>query len=214
MCLSKSSNENEEALWSLRSTKKQGQDKKINKDKVIRLTLNIRTLLKQLDKLASKESFRVYVANVNYALKNSEILNLHDIKSPYYNVFFGSDPKQFDISNYLNLLLLKRKSFKYENEIRIIIVKEGQLFNYNNGVFEACFLDKSIINKIVRRIVVEPCNRLDDYNQLIVKDDYYATINQEEHSLYYETIKKMPGIASSIPVVKSKLYEGTMLLQI
>lgn len=74
-----------------------------------------------------KESGTVYEGLANYDLQEEEIFNLHKRQSPKYDMFF----KNFGLEQYLNLMLLKRRFYKYEGEIRYLIQSDN--FDYKDA---------------------------------------------------------------------------------
>ncbi|MDE5882371.1 MAG: hypothetical protein K2H60_11635 [Muribaculaceae bacterium] len=58
-----------------------------------------------------------YEGKVDYNLTGKKIISLCNPKNKLYTTLF----EQFNLKNYLNLLLLKRPFFKYEEEIRFLI---------------------------------------------------------------------------------------------
>lgn len=86
----------------------------------MRLRLSKKGILDRLDKFARDNNCTVYAGNVDYSFDRYVIDTLHRRESPQYDAFFAG----FDLEKFLNLLLIKRKDFEYENEIRIFIVPE------------------------------------------------------------------------------------------
>lgn len=117
---------------------------------------------KALAKYASKNGFIVYEGKVDYCSKY-EIVNLHHPSSKYTNnnlkrlheqLFCDG---QFEIDNYLSLLLLKREAFKYENEYRYLLVPTtGRMKSY---------IDVQIpIKNVIKRIQVEQSCSKENFN--------------------------------------------------
>lgn len=101
MCVSVNAADNEAAAWAL-------YDKDRNND-LVRLTYNFGELLKLLDDYVASKDAKVYVAGVNY-------VSVEKISSPK-----TVSPEKFSDEHFLKLMLLKRKSFMFEGEIRIMI---------------------------------------------------------------------------------------------
>jgi hypothetical protein len=75
--------------------------------------------------------FEIYEAPVNYDLKESHIANIHKPKSNLNGVTRDMTGHKelfdnFDLDSYLSLLLLKRKAYSYEDEIRYMIVQQDE----------------------------------------------------------------------------------------
>ena len=98
-----------EAYWSVYSRKEIG----------IQLRVNREELLKELDEFSKdNDNFKVYIGKFEY-------MKAIDIKKPLSQIPMVDKPKNINRSDFkARLLLLKRKDFKYENEIRVIVVKQ------------------------------------------------------------------------------------------
>lgn len=124
-----------EAYWSVYSRKNIG----------IQFTIDRKQLLDELDDFCNTNgNFKVYIGKVEY-MKASDIkLNLSDIP-------MKDKPKDINGMEFkARLLLLKRKDFEYENEIRVIVVK--QKATSENGIK----LPVRDLDALVRRITIDP----------------------------------------------------------
>ncbi|MCQ2107729.1 MAG: hypothetical protein MJZ05_03080 [Fibrobacter sp.] len=101
MCVSVNAADNEAAAWSMYD--------KDRKNDLVRLTYNFGELLKLLDDYVADIDAKVYVAGVNY-------VSVEEICSPKTVC-----AEMFSDEDFLKLMLLKRKSFMFEGEIRIMI---------------------------------------------------------------------------------------------
>lgn len=119
MCVSEKSSTNEDASWRVYSE---------SNDKAVRISIEQTVLLNILEEFASKNGFEVYIGKVNYSFEKRDIKNLHIISSPKHATYF---PDKMTREHYLSLLLLKRKAFQYENEVRIFLVKDKITFSNN-----------------------------------------------------------------------------------
>lgn len=68
--------------------------------------------------LKNHSQYECYEGMANYSLSNSELNKLHISGQRYHREVFAG----FDLSHYLSLLLLKRKAFSYEGELRFMLV--------------------------------------------------------------------------------------------
>lgn len=104
---------NEEASW--RAYTRKGE-------KAIRVGYDIDKLLSLLNEYANNNNCTIYIGKVNYTLDKKEIINLAKAneQNRLHHFYF---PSYMGIEHYLSLMLLKRKAFQYENEIRFFIVK-------------------------------------------------------------------------------------------
>jgi hypothetical protein len=113
MCVSEKSSTNEDASWRVYAG---------SSNKSVRLSIEKDILLALLDDFASNNGYDVFIGRVNYSFEKKDIKGLHNATSPYYNVYF---PTVMNREHYLSLMLLKRKAFSYENEVRIFLVKNS-----------------------------------------------------------------------------------------
>ena len=113
MCVSEKSSTNEDACWRVYA----GAN-----NKTVRLSIEKDSLLRLLDDYSDSEGFEVYIGKVNYLYEKKDIKNMHNPSSRLYNEYF---PATMKVEHYLSLMLLKRKSFKYENEVRIFLVRKS-----------------------------------------------------------------------------------------
>ena len=113
MCVSEKSSTNEDASWRVYSEAN---------SKTVRISIEQDNLLQLLDDYATAQGYEVYIGKVNYSFEKQAIRNLHKVSSPHYNDYF---PAIMKVEHYLSLMLLKRAAFKYENEVRIFLVKNS-----------------------------------------------------------------------------------------
>lgn len=113
MCVSEKSSTNEDACWRVYA----GAN-----SKTVRLSIEKDILLKLLDDYSDSEGYEVYIGKVNYLYEKKDIKGLHNPSSRLYNEYF---PATMKVEHYLSLMLLKRKSFDYENEVRIFLVRNS-----------------------------------------------------------------------------------------
>jgi hypothetical protein len=86
-------------------------------DPCVQFKIYLGQFRKFVEKYAKKISATVYEGRVNYGISDYEIRHLYQKIHRLYPVFF----KDFNITKYLNLMILKRGYFEYENEIRFFI---------------------------------------------------------------------------------------------
>lgn len=70
-----------------------------------------------LNQFAVNNNTWIYEGNIKYDLSDKEISTLHLKTNAYHDEFF----KDFTLGKYLNLMLLKRQAFEYEDEVRFFI---------------------------------------------------------------------------------------------
>lgn len=112
-------NEETDALWRIYSP---------NRDRV-KIKTTIAKLLERIRKIQNKW-FRSYIGRVKY-------LPEHEIKKKISDGIKNSD-KYFQITDKLirEYYLIKRDTFKYENEIRLIVILPQPPENYKNAIYQ------------------------------------------------------------------------------
>ncbi len=185
MCVTSKATLNEEASWKMY----------INPtDKALRLTISFTELCTMLDNFAIRNDCKVYFGNVLYTLKKDEITTLHKSSSAYYSTFF---PSKFTLENYLSLMLLKRASFAFENEVRIFIVKNDHIDFDRIGLLRIPNINYS--TKFVSRVVLAPYEPLP-------KDDIKTPFREKINKIESDEYKKVIGDLFGCKVVQSQLY--------
>jgi len=137
MCSSSRSSTNEEASWKMYSG--------VN-DKPLRLSIDYTILCKVLDQYAEDNNCKVYIGNVIYDFMKKEIESLHKPSGKDHATLF---PDSFDIEHYLSLMLIKRLSFQFENEVRLFIVREKPL-DMQQGLLKIENIDYPVTGLIPR----------------------------------------------------------------
>lgn len=135
MCITQTPNS--EASWKAYS----------ENDKVIKFSINREVLLKVLKNMTSK--YDIYIGKMEY-------MNTVDIKKPLNKIPFNPLPVDPDERD-LRLLLLKRISYAYEDEIRIVLVKpdDGNSGGVQDGI--ALKYDSICSNtELIHRITLDP----------------------------------------------------------
>ena len=191
LCTTENTQENEDAAWKIYINNQ--------KEKGLRISLNTESLLSQLNKLAKDHKFKIYIGKMIYDFERNEIEELHTDKVPFFKDQFFTHP--FANDNYLSLMCLKRKSFQYESEIRIFLVKE-------NGLHESSKNTVSIpidIQSVIKRVVIAP---LPPFDYLDPRQSEYEKIDELERRSFYRKIKE---ILPSCEVYSSTLYKCDLL---
>lgn len=191
MCTTRNISENEDAAWKIYINNQ--------KEKGLRIRLNVVSLFSQLDKYAKENNCKIYIGEINYEFDRKEIEELHTDKNTFFKNQFFTNP--FTNDNYLSLLCLKRKSYKYENEIRIFIVSEEKILNHSKRILSIPIDIKSVID----RAVIAP---LPPFNKLDPRFSEYYKIDEIERKSFYKMIKK---ILPSCEIFSSTLYKCNLL---
>lgn len=171
LCVRSNSCENSDAFWNW---------SKIKKELWVRVKINLYNLCRDLNTFAKQNEANVYLSSVIYrgktyiesAAKNGNIVN-------------ESLEKTF-----VRLLSLKRRDYKYEDELRIIIAwksgKELQTFSKDELLKVKCHLD------CIERITVQSSKELTNVND--VYSDLLATLKKGKKCNKYHKTKKIDGI--------------------
>lgn len=140
LCVTEHPYINEEAAWKAYTNKG---------EKAVKVGLNIKELLKLLDEYAIKNGCNVYIGEVNYDYNKKDIEGLSKRKHPLHTFYF---PHRMCVEHYLSLMLLKRKAFQYENEVRLFLVR-----NNENKFEDVVKITCDYLNsKILSEVIVEP----------------------------------------------------------
>lgn len=183
MCISEKSSTNEDASWRVYAGPS---------NKTVRISIEQDKLLQLLENYATSKDYEVYIGKVNYSFEKKDIQGLHNMSSPYYNVFF---PKTMRVEHYLSLMLLKRSAFKYENEVRIFMVK----------------------NNISEKLVKIPCDykatglvsnvMLSPYPPVRKKEDLAYKVRERLHKIESDQLKTVLKDKVGCRVQQSLLYK-------
>lgn len=201
MCITNEPYYGEEACWKSYSWKevefvcKDGKKEcKIMRNKeMVRLTFNLGELLSTLDDFFKDSRAKIYIGETIYGLEVIEINNLHREGKKFHDVFF---PKKFDVENYLSLMLIKRKAFSYENEIRIFIYygeEAGKIEKSRNKKY-----NEEEKEKLLERIPVTYKNIVSEVRTSPFLTDVEHENQKNELSKYF----------SENSIVRSKLYSS------
>ena len=179
MCLTTKSTTNEEAAWKMYVD---------SKERALRITFNVDILLKKLDDYARESGNKIYIGKAIYC-DRKRIVNLHNED----NIFF---PKSdFTLEHYLSLMCLKRKSFEFENEIRIFIVKDG------DSSYESLLKVKAIFDKeFIQKVMIGPMPPFSS------EDPRYPLYNKIQYIESNEFKRKISSLINGCNIKQSMLY--------
>ena len=185
LCLSEKSSTNEDASWRVYAD---------SSKKAVRISINIDKLLTMLENYATTNGFEVYIGQVNYEFEKAEIQGLHKRSSLYYNTFF---PNPMSREHYLSLMLLKRSAFKYENEVRIFLVKDK--ISFNNELL--CIHCDYKANSLITNIMLSP------YPPIRERDDLAFKVRQKLNNIESNELKRTLQVKVGCGVQQSLLYK-------
>lgn len=145
-----------EAAWRMYSSENSGIA-----SRTIRFEFRRSTILQALDK--GLRSGKIYIGNALYNYTSKQIDGLHLRKNHLYGRYFND----FTLDKFLNLLLIKRKAFDYEQEVRMFLVDEdeGDIWDeFGFAVNQQKFLAFSpeTMKEMIKTISVDPrCDELE-----------------------------------------------------
>ena len=178
-CLCLTERYNSEAYWKTYSPMEDG----------LKIVFNTEELLKKLNKL---RNVKVYIGQVEY--RNTNEFPKVFSKNKKYRIFVDPQMLKNEILNgeigeeQIKLMLIKRKAFLYEEEIRIFLVpKDKELLNYSL---------KINISEIINKFYIDP---------RIEKKDAYILI--DEFINYYNIENDKVGRSTLYSKVKLKKFE-------
>ncbi len=181
MCFTKECFWNEEAGWKSHGFSEHSWDSCGQKDclilkerKQVRLKLALWGLLSSLSKYAVENGVKIYIGEAIYGLTVKQILNLHNNGEDYHDLFF---PNPMRDENFLSLMLLKRKAFLYEDEVRIFIYlnepidRDGSRVVNVRDISDEFFLERVKVNykDFLKEIRLSPF--FDDDSAMQAKSD-------------------------------------------
>ena len=181
-----------EAAWVMYSYFKSGLA-----SKSIRFEFNPTLLYHMLNEFGDKNKAKIVVSNVNYTLTEKTIKALHEKTSKYHNQYFSN----FSDDKFINLMLIKRKAFDYEKEIRVFILPTQETSKEVLHVFENIERlnikgDYIILTSLVKSIIISPnCTPLErEMIEKKIEEITNGAIKCRQSSLYksFDTIRVEP----------------------
>lgn len=146
-----------EAAWKMY----RGKDDGIA-NRSIRFEMNRTALLQYLDHCIDNKG-KIYIGDANYRYTSKQIDDLHKRQSKLYSEYFH----EFSESKFLELLLIKRKAFEYESEVRLFYVPIRQneiYFNDKLYAIHSCLIEftETYLRKIIKSISIDPsCSQIE-----------------------------------------------------
>lgn len=185
MCVSEKSSTNEDACWRVYGG---------SGNKTVRISLEQDKLLQLLDNYADRNGYEVFIGKVNYAFEKEEIKKMYLSSSKHYPVFF---PKTMTRENYLSLMLLKRKSFMYENEVRIFLVKDS--IKFDKGLLK---IQYDYAGGLVSNVMLSP------YPPVRSNGDIAVAVRNKINKIESDEIKKILKSKVGCRIQQSQLYQA------
>ncbi len=191
LCMTKNNYKNEDAMWSVYRYGSTGS--------VVKVTYNFYELLKQFNSYCVKNHCTIYVGTIDYSYSQTQIdsfLNIN-FNEDNYNKFF---PKEFTLNNYLKLLLIKRKQFVYENEIRLFIISDNNSFNNGQEKVPLNYDESNLISSIL-------INPYPPQTEIKEQNKSYEKKNEEQAEEIKEKIHSFLNI-NNRKLQRCRLYES------
>lgn len=185
MCVSEKSSTNEDASWRVYAG---------SNNKTVRLSIEKTVLFALLDDYAKHNDYHVYIGKVNYTFDKNEIMRLHEKKARHHQDFF---PKKMKREHYLSVMLLKRKAFSYENEVRIFLVKDN--ISFDNKLVKIDCDYKA--NRLVSNVMLSP------YPPIREKDDIAYNARKKINTMESKEIKSVLKSMLGCRIQQSLLYK-------
>lgn len=185
MCVSEKSSTNEDASWRVYAG---------SSDKSVRVSIDHTALLNLLEDYASTNGFEVYIGKVDYSFEKKDIKSLYIPSSVNHSTYF---PNQMIREHYLSVMLLKRKAFQYENEVRIFLVK-GKINFTNNLLCVPCKYKKS---HIISNVMLSP------YPPVRATGDIANKVRNKINNIESQEYKKRLGYMLGCRIQQSLLYK-------
>lgn len=137
LCFIYDVNDGEESLWHVHGNIKNSGSGSIGHT-VVRTSFNIQEMCKKLAKANPDISF--YFAPIDYSLSRNQIVQRYQKRK--------NTPYSF-INDFINDMLVKRKAFSYEHEVRLFAVSEKRFVNENdNFILLNLNNPKAVISKV------------------------------------------------------------------
>lgn len=187
LCTTSSGNENAAAFWNC---------SRGSSETYLRLTLDLYKLCEILNSFAKKNKAKIYVSAMNYDYDRKEIEKIYKDKD------FMSEKQLDDL--YVKLMSLKRKEFKYENEIRFFIVwsDESKFPKFDESKKIEVGIKK--IDSLITSILIEP--NLDSISKIDVIYEMKLYKKGTKGSIQTDIASFIDKLSSKISVKKCQLY--------
>lgn len=188
MCLTENSTRNEAAAWKMYQNET---------DKIIQVRFWAENMLKQLDEFCQSQNFSIYIGKINYSFFQAQIKNLYKKSNPLHTTYF---PDNFSNENFLNLLLLKRSAFEFEQEVRIFLMPDDEKPDlYSKNLFYVSPFDYN--NATIYSLKIAPMLPYDE--------------SQKKEELDYKNkLKKLLPTLDSKKFQQSHLYEPEKIINL
>ena len=175
LCFINDVNEGEESLWHVHGDINNNYKRTLTDFKV-RASFNVQTLCTSLSKSNIDTTF--YFAPIDYSLTRDQILQRYQKRK---NVPYTT------IEEFIDDMLVKRKAFSYENEIRLFAVSEKSFNIVNNfSLMKLNKYSKSVITSVtLPPIPITPSyNKLQYHNDLSKqKGDLKSVLNNNNYNM-------------------------------
>ena len=187
MCLSDKSSTNEDASWRVYSD---------SNCKSVRLSIEQKVLLDLLEDYASQNSYNVYIGKVDYSFEKQAIMSLWKSSTKESRMYF---PDKMSREHYLSIMLLKRKAFQYENEVRVFLVKEKDNIAFNNNLLKLPCNYRQL--KLISNVMLSP------YPPVRANIDLAFSVREKLNDVESGAMKRELYSLLGCRIQQSKLYK-------
>lgn len=188
MCVSEKSSTNEDASWRVYAGAS---------NKSVRVSFEQKILMNLLDDFADKNGYEVYIGKVDYSYDKKQIQTIHQKNSLLYGKYC---PAKMTREHYLSLMLLKRKAFQYENEVRIFLVKNKIPFK-NNLLSIPCDYLNYQHPKLISNVMISP------YPPVKSEGDMAYKVRERINKIESDQIKEELTVMLDCRIQQSMLYK-------
>jgi hypothetical protein len=188
MCVSEKSSTNEDASWRVYAG---------TSDKCVRISIEQKALLAILDDFAENNGYEVYIGKVNYSYEKKEIQSIAKSSSPLHTIYC---PNQMSREHYLSLMLLKRKAFQYENEVRIFLVRKKIPFK-NDLLSIPCNYLEYDNPRLISNVMLSP------YPPVKANGDLSYKVREKMNKIESDQIKQELNKILNCRIQQSMLYK-------
>ena len=151
----------------------------------VKFCICIGQLRKFLDIYAYQHNAGLYEGNIYYGLKDDVINTLYKKSSDYYHVLFDD----FNLKSFLNLMMIKRDAFSYEQEMRFLLngdslCNDEDFINvpipWNLCLKKICYNGDMTDDEIERLKIALESNRLLCKKQYSLYHDFFLDPEKED----------------------------------
>lgn len=185
-----------EAAWRIYASA--GRDEKDGSYRhCVQFCISVGQFRQFIDVFAEQNKLGLYEGTIDYNLKDEDINSIHHKSSPYYSELFDN----FSNLSFLNLLLIKRKAFDYEEEVRYIL-QGNPLYSFGKDIDIhipwSLVLNKIVLDTTCTKDEIQYVNKALSNNKELCRKEYperLATyVDVKQNTIYKERKPIIIGI--------------------